>query len=218
MLRTACTAGLLMACFAGCISPDRHREVLTQRDKLEDQRDDLLRVNEEYQIRNQELLSENERLTPLVREAAYLRDQRKKIEDILSRLRQDGGGELPRGVDVVANPEGLALRVEGSVLFSSGSIELTAEGRQVLGQLADAVQGHAGRVRVSGHTDNDPIVHSQWETNIRLSAERAMAVREFLISQGAAAERMSIAGYGEFVPVDPGDNSRNRRVEIVLLR
>lgn len=218
MLRTACTAGLLMACLAGCISPERHREVLTQRDKLEDQRDDLARVIDELQIKNEELLAENQRLTPLVQEASYLADQRKKIEDILSRLRQDGGGTLPKGVDVVANPEGLALRVEGSVLFSSGSIELTGEGRQILGQLVDSVQSHQGRIRVSGHTDTDPILHSQWQTNIRLSSERAIAVREFLVSQGAAPERLSIAGYGEFVPVDPADKSRNRRVEIVLLR
>jgi flagellar motor protein MotB len=31
------------------------------------------------------------------------------------------------------------------------------------------------------------------------------------------ADKLSIAGYGEFAPVDPGEKSRNRRVEIVLL-
>ena len=57
-------------------------------------------------------------------------------------------------------------------------------------------------------------------TNNELSLRRASAVREYLIGQGIAPERIDVAGLGPSRPIE--DNStdqgraRNRRVEIVL--
>ncbi|MDO9468987.1 MAG: OmpA family protein, partial [Thiobacillus sp.] len=58
--------------------------------------------------------------------------------------------------------------------------------------------------------------------NMRLSKQRAEAVRNFLISRGVAADRLTAKGYGEAQPV--ADNAteegrfKNRRVELVPLK
>ena len=55
---------------------------------------------------------------------------------------------------------------------------------------------------------------------MKLSAERARTVADFLVAQGVAAERLTHAGYGPANPV--GDNAtaegraKNRRVELIL--
>jgi len=71
------------------------------------------------------------------------------------------------------------------------------------------------KVEVAGHTDS---VGTD-EYNRGLSLRRAESVRNFLISKGIAADRLSIMGYGESRPV--ADNATkegrfmNRRVELV---
>jgi len=70
-------------------------------------------------------------------------------------------------------------------------------------------------VEIQGHTDD----RGRDEYNLRLSQERAEAVRQFLISRGIAPERMTARGYGETRPIDTNrtaaGRARNRRVEFV---
>jgi OOP family OmpA-OmpF porin len=71
------------------------------------------------------------------------------------------------------------------------------------------------RVEVQGHTDNVGAA----EANRNLSAQRAEAVRQYLIGAGVEAGRMTAVGYGEDLPVadnttDAGRQA-NRRVDLV---
>jgi chemotaxis protein MotB len=78
-------------------------------------------------------------------------------------------------------------------------------------------------VRVDGHTDNDPIKSLKDKgviDNTDLSTRRAMAVRQFLSEKGIAKDRIFVAGFGEFWPVQTGNDAKakqaNRRVEIFM--
>jgi outer membrane protein OmpA-like peptidoglycan-associated protein len=70
--------------------------------------------------------------------------------------------------------------------------------------------------KVEGHTDNT----GSAAKNQDLSLKRALAVRDYLISQGIPASSTDAEGFGASSPV--ADNatadgrSRNRRVEIVV--
>lgn len=116
-----------------------------------------------------------------------------------------------------SRPGEVSAVVEGDILFDSGSVKLKPSARSTLDQIARVLNGeYSGRlVRVEGHTDTDPIRKSEWKTNTRLSAERAMAVRDYLISKGVAADRMYIAGFGEIRP--KSSKAQSRRVEITVL-
>jgi outer membrane protein OmpA-like peptidoglycan-associated protein len=71
-------------------------------------------------------------------------------------------------------------------------------------------------VRVEGHTDNagDP------DENMRLSAERAIAVQDRIIDGGVEAKRLDAVGVGGLQPI--ADNAtaegreKNRRIELVV--
>ena len=115
-----------------------------------------------------------------------------------------------RGSDIVVD-------VAGDVLFASGSTTLRNASKQALDRIAGVLNSqYAGNeIRIAGHTDNDPIRKSKWETNERLSAERAHAVEQYLASRGVDKGRMHIAGFGPDKP--RGSKSQSRRVEIIVL-
>ncbi len=217
MLRTIRAAvgitGLVV--LTSCITSERHREVLSANEVLRDQLADIKRNNIEYQNEVRRLEGEIHRMEPLVKDAAYLKSQKALLQSIMDRLPK--GGKIP-GVETVNIDAGVALRVQGQVLFGSGSAVLSTSGKNTLRQLVTAVSSHDRRVRIDGHTDSDPIRRSKWKSNIELSAARAIAVRAFLAESGVPKSKMAIAGFGEFVPIDPKNKGRNRRVEIVLLR
>jgi chemotaxis protein MotB len=118
----------------------------------------------------------------------------------------------------------LVISLPGTITFASGSAKLTSRGEGILRRIVDEIRSrHRDRtISVEGHTDNDPIRKSKFETNWRLSVERAMAVRDYLEqSAGVDPDRFRVVGYGPFRPVASNNSSdgkeKNRRVEIVIV-
>jgi chemotaxis protein MotB len=106
---------------------------------------------------------------------------------------------------------------------------LRPEGRAELDKLAGALLDLDKQIpseinwvlRVDGHTDVRPLSGTTgFKTNWDLSAARAIAVVQYLISKGVPPQRLVAAGFGEFQPIDPGNTeeaySRNRRIELKL--
>jgi outer membrane protein OmpA-like peptidoglycan-associated protein len=73
-------------------------------------------------------------------------------------------------------------------------------------------------IELSAHTDS----RASDEHNLVLSDNRAKSVREYIISKGIDASRMTSIGYGETRPVAPNDTEENmqlnRRVEFKIVK
>ena len=106
--------------------------------------------------------------------------------------------------------------------FAAGSADLTPTLARQLERLAMVLADAGGKMTIVGHTDDSPGARGRTETNLALSAARAMAVGRNLQAHGVVESRMSTMGRGAKEPV--GDNrtaagrALNRRVEIVLDR
>ncbi len=101
-----------------------------------------------------------------------------------------------------------------SVFFGYDDYTLTASAREVLARNGRWLQDHpASRVTVEGHCDE----RGSDEYNLALGERRARAVKNYLVTLGVAADRLTTISYGEERPVDPGHGeaawSKNRRVE-----
>jgi chemotaxis protein MotB len=118
---------------------------------------------------------------------------------------------------------------QSEVFFDTGKATLDkAEGRAELDKLAGAlielerrIPGEIGWVlRVDGHTDVRPISNPQFKNNWELSAGRAIAVVQYLVSKGVPPQRLVAAGFGEYQPIDAEKTeeayTRNRRIELKL--
>lgn len=109
------------------------------------------------------------------------------------------------------------VRLEG-VNFELNSATLTADARDILLRVADALRGEPMlRAEIAGHTDSS----GADEYNLRLSQQRADSVQAFLVSQGIDRNRLVARGYGESRPVADNTSAagreRNRRVEFQVL-
>ena len=119
------------------------------------------------------------------------------------------------------------LRFSSDLTFGSGSDVVTDRAATTLRELASVLSsvGGAYNLRIVGHTDNVPVsrpaTRQLHPTNLHLSAHRSIGVFNVLRSAGIPAERMEIAGRGEYFPLVPnnrsGGTAENRRVDIFLI-
>lgn len=106
----------------------------------------------------------------------------------------------------------------GDVLFATGEVVLLDEAMTSLVEVVDLLQSEPDKkIRIEGHTDS---IGSS-DANLRISTQRAEAVRAELIDLGVAGERMQALGMGEDYPIDSNETeqgrARNRRVDVILL-
>ena len=104
------------------------------------------------------------------------------------------------------------------IQFETGKATILAESEKVLAQMHQLLEQHATlKLRIVGHTDNA----GGKAHNDKLSAERASAVKAWLVRKGVAASRLETAGMGATVPVAANDSeagrAKNRRVELIRL-
>lgn len=205
---------------AACVSPEAHRRVLSANEALRAQMAALSEHQQQLNQENAQLRADVERLGKRALDADYVARQKEELDRLLKQFHGGGQSEIP-GVDLVTTAEGAAFRVAGSLLFASGKAEITEAGRAALKQVIATLQQEGRRIRVDGFTDDQPIQHSAWKSNLELSVARSLAVATFLIQNGVKADAVAVAGYGEYRPAVQGDSEearqKNRRVEILML-
>lgn len=168
----------------------------------------------------------------LARKAALEAENAKLLAERIDRLEQVRSVFLERVEGAMAGREGIRrvgdrFVFQSEVLFDAGSADLGAAGRRELTRLGEVMREIAGDMpedldwilRVDGHTDKRPLSGAgRYRNNWELSQARALSVVAYLIdAEGANPSRLAAAGFGEFQPIDPGDDSealaRNRRIE-----
>jgi outer membrane protein OmpA-like peptidoglycan-associated protein len=102
------------------------------------------------------------------------------------------------------------------VNFDFDKSTLQPQGKPILDEAARILKENPSiNVQVQGHTDS---VGTD-AYNLRLSDRRAATVKNYLVSQGVAASRLTTKGFGEANPVASNDTAdgraQNRRVELV---
>ena len=212
----ACMLAAALA-LPACVSQDQYRDCLSANAALQSQLADMKNHQADLERENKRLTDAVGTLSRTAKDAQWVEEQKARLAELLKQVEGMGGD-----VKVRETPEGVAFDLQGEVLFDSGKAEITSRGREVLGRLLPTLSKSGKNLRVDGHTDTDPIRMSAWKNNLRLSIERSMAVAEFLRGAGFPAEKVAVAGFGEFKPAVGGDTAnskqQNRRVEILMLR
>ena len=113
---------------------------------------------------------------------------------------------------------GVVITLSGSVLFASGKYALLETAKTKLDQVGEALKAQDAdkRMVVEGHTDSQ----GSDAVNKPLSLNRANAVREYLVTRGVDASKITAVGLASTRPLldnNTAENrANNRRVEIVI--
>jgi len=104
-----------------------------------------------------------------------------------------------------------------NIVFNKNSTTLTDSAKEVLQDVAAAILGYSDLVvEIAGHTDTS----GDAVRNLRLSKQRAAAVRDYLVERDVPASRLSPIGYGETAPIRDNETTAgraaNRRIEFNL--
>lgn len=104
------------------------------------------------------------------------------------------------------------------ILFDFDSYNLRTDARDTLKANSDWLKKNASaRVEIEGHCDE----RGTNEYNLALGAKRAQAAKDYLVTLGIAAGRLSTISYGEEIPVCKEATEdcwqRNRRDRFVVL-
>lgn len=108
-----------------------------------------------------------------------------------------------------------SIQIRRKVHFATGTATLLQDSKQLLDEVAQALNGapEVTLVEIGGHTDN----RGSTANNMRLSQQRADSVMNYLIQAGVKANRLNAKGYGPSRPKAPNitasHRARNRRVE-----
>ena len=118
-------------------------------------------------------------------------------------------GDVYTGTDTV---EYLASGVPDRVFFATNESVLTTRSRDTLRKQAAWLRKNSKiNIVVEGHADE----RGTREYNLALGERRANAAKDYLMTYGISADRISVISYGKERPVDSGSNplawSKNRR-------
>ncbi|GAA4892569.1 OmpA family protein [Flaviramulus aquimarinus] len=140
-------------------------------------------------------------------------DKDDKCPDVKGTVANNGCPEVTEEVQKTLN------EYAKTILFDTGKSSIKSQSEAVLGDIIGILKEYStAKFTIEGHTDS---VGSE-KLNQRLSDSRANSVKEYLVTNGIDAFRLSALGYGESKPIDSNKTRKgranNRRVEINLAK
>ena len=119
---------------------------------------------------------------------------------------------------LIVAPTGKTTQLR-ALQFVQSKAELLPDAQPALEQLLQFMQGKpTAEIELSGHTDNQ----GDFDQNLLLSKQRVDVVKDYLVKNGIAANRITTRGYGPTRPIasNNAENTRqlNRRVEMIVVK
>ena len=140
------------------------------------------------------------------------------LQALQAALSEEAGKGM---LQIEQGPKRLIIRIEERGSFASGSADLHPEFAGMVARVGDSLARIPGEIAVEGHTDEIPISTARFRSNWDLSAGRAAAVANALLSgPSVEPQRVRVQGHAETRPRVANDSAANRalnrRVEIVV--
>jgi outer membrane protein OmpA-like peptidoglycan-associated protein len=177
------------------------------------QRDKILLANREQQAQQAQQLAQqrgaqlDQARQQLQQQSQQLEQQSQQSQDLQQQLADLKAQETDRGLVLTLS----------DVLFDTASTNLKPGANRAIERLSEFLMQNPNRgIVVEGYTDS----RGSDAYNRELSAGRAEAVKQALVDEGIAPDRIRTRGLGESYPVASNDTTAgrqlNRRVEVVV--
>ncbi len=153
------------------------------------------------------------------------------LEQVKANIEAELGRTNEAGEELVSIANNGNIVINEGLVFNYNSFAIKPEGRQLLTQLATALervlddvstQANIDAISIQGHTDST----GSAAYNRDLSTKRATAVVTFMMAENPSLERkygsyFAASGYSEFRPIATNETeagrAQNRRIEIAII-
>jgi chemotaxis protein MotB len=130
---------------------------------------------------------------------------------------------LNHEIVISSTPEGFVISLRELGFFDSGQAVLLPGAGEKIVRIAKILSKPGLEIRVTGHSDNQPIHTAEFRSNWELSTARAMSVLRLLVDEGGLdPTKLSASGFGEYRPIadnsTPEGRRMNRRVDLVVVQ
>jgi len=110
--------------------------------------------------------------------------------------------QAPTGA-LPGSAQDFVVNVGDRVYFDTDSHDIRSDAGPILDAQSNWLRRYGGvRVRIEGNADE----RGTREYNLALGARRANSVRDYLVSHGITADRISTISFGKEQPIDPGNS------------
>ncbi|MCZ4407811.1 OmpA family protein [Cryomorphaceae bacterium 1068] len=191
-------------------------ELETVRLSLLEKEDALNQLETALNTKEEELLEREAKLTEL-RAAITEKDS------LMNALRQSVSDALlgfeGNGLTIEKRNGRVYVSMEAKLLFATGETAVDKKGQEVIIDLARALGNRDDLdIVVEGHTDTDEFQRSTFpRNNWDLSVLRATSVINIMLANSDINPEMLVAaGRSQYMPIDPNNKAKNRRIEIIL--
>ena len=194
---------LLVLC--GCVTRSKY-------DSLMVERNDLARKNAEL---SSLAVTLDRSLRMRDHEIVALEREQQELADEVARWAMAGA------VKMLMLADGLHLVLPHDVLFSSGTTDLSADGRKLIVELVEELEQQPYQIAVLGFSDNVPVgpsLAARYPSNWELSGARAASVVRVMQAEGIPADQLIAVARGETGAIATNDTpegrAANRRIDI----
>ena len=184
--------------------------------ELQRKEDALLALESEL-INKSRLLADREQRVNELEELIQRKDD--AVKALKTKVANALKGFENKGLTVVQKNGKIYVSLEAKLLFNSGSTVVEEGGKKALIDLAKVLETEKEvEIIVEGHTDIDKFTSpNSPKNNWELSVLRSTAVVEIMTSNSKVnPAQLMAAGRSEYIPVDPLDKAKNRRIEIII--
>ncbi len=195
----------------------RKADLLDLEDKLRSYEIDLNNKKAELEKLSIELVKREKRVNELEEIIANKDAIVKALKDKVAKALL---GFKDKGLSVEQKDGKVYISMDAKLLFASGSTKVDAQGVKALKELAKVLEDQVDlEILVEGHTDTDKMKSSSHPSdNWELSVLRATSVVKIMLKNSQMnPTTISASGRSEFIPVDPENKAKNRRIEVVLI-
>lgn len=222
-----------------CVSSKKHKDLMAERDALQNRFDKCEADKGELKAQMTDLEKEQGKLkTELANANRNLESADKKLMDCQKMTEQkeaqinnikkqikDAMTSINEGnLSVQQKDVKLYVSLSNEILYRPGSADISKEGKEVIGQLAEVFKNNGDmHVMVEGHTDDSPIRRSRYlyKDNWDLSCARASNVVRELVNAGVSAGNLTVAGRADQDNKDitiegAKEGAEDRRIEFVI--
>jgi chemotaxis protein MotB len=148
-----------------------------------------------------------------------------ELEDGVERLLQKKMSDDERKSSISGirhDNTGVRITLSAATFFPSGSAKIRLPALRSLDKIADILKQTNRNVIIEGHTDDQPLVGGNLESNWELAGLRATSVVRYLIKYHQVdPKRLSATSYADQKPLLPNtseeNRAKNRRIEILIV-